>query len=342
MGCGGGGGGRGGVVVCFFFFKQKTAYEIKECDWSSDVCSSDLTIQAFPYNDPAFKTGHPSASRNGKTLYFASDRPGGYGKSDIYVSRLVNGQWSEPENLGKNINSPNSEIYPFILSGERLYFSSDRPGSLGGLDIYYSKRMDGEWMPPIHLDTPFNSTADDYSFTSDPSLSSGYFSSNRERSDNIYSFSSQIPSMVGCSEQVENNYCYLFFEKGEMNLDTLPYIYEWNLGDSTYLHGLKVQHCFENPGNYLVALDVLDTLVGVVKKNVATYQVVVEPEIQVYISSPDTVYTGEPVQFDVSDSYLPGTQVAEYFWNFDDGNISKIATPENIFQNPGKIGRAHV
>ncbi len=133
----------------------------------------------------------PSVSADGKTLYFVSDRPGGFGGSDIYVSyRDENSQWGRPVNLGSRINTPGHEKTPFIHTDSRtLYFSSaDRvdesdslhPGQrgLGGYDIFFSRNQNGVWIKPVNLGYPINSEADDLSFFVSTNGNTGYFSSN--------------------------------------------------------------------------------------------------------------------------------------------------------------------
>jgi hypothetical protein len=77
--------------------------------------------------------------------------PGGEGGSDLYYCEWVNGQWNTPVNLGPKVNSPGSENFPFIHPSGRLYFSSDRPGGRGKMDVYYSVLKLGAWEDPIEL-----------------------------------------------------------------------------------------------------------------------------------------------------------------------------------------------
>jgi hypothetical protein len=127
--------------------------------------------------------GYPSISNDGKSLYFVSDRPGGMGGKDIYVCRtLPDGTWSEPYNLGKNINTKYDEITPHIdKTDETLYFSSKGHPGNGGFDIFYSKVANkARWGVPVNMVEPVNSKSDDIAYitTSDPTAS--YFSSSRK------------------------------------------------------------------------------------------------------------------------------------------------------------------
>lgn len=102
------------------------------------------------------------------TLIFASDRPGGYGGYDLYISyRLPNGSWTNPKNLGPSINTQYDENYPYITAdGKTLYFSSNNPNSMGGYDIFISKKInDTLWSQPENIGYPINDTYDNYIIT---------------------------------------------------------------------------------------------------------------------------------------------------------------------------------
>jgi hypothetical protein len=97
------------------------------------------STEELPFNNSTFHTAHPAISATGDTLVFASDMPGGKGKSDLWMSVRRNGTWSQPVNLGDMINTPGNEMYPAFGPGGLLMFASDgHAGSLGGLDIYYT------------------------------------------------------------------------------------------------------------------------------------------------------------------------------------------------------------
>jgi outer membrane protein OmpA-like peptidoglycan-associated protein len=144
---------------------------------------------SFRYNSDEYSVGHPSIDKEGKVLYFASDMPGGYGKSDIYFSVLSNGQWSKPFNLGPKINTEGNEFFPFISYDGVLYFASDGHGGLGGLDIYFSVPERGIFNSIENMGYPVNSPKDDFGLALDSTGVKGYFSSNRARGkgdDDLY------------------------------------------------------------------------------------------------------------------------------------------------------------
>ncbi len=112
--------------------------------------------------DPARITTDPEVSADGNTLFFSSDRPGGQGRSDLWVSAKVDGTWSEPVNLGLTINTEHGETGPSISAdGLTLYFSSDRPGGVGSSDIWVSHYADGQWTTPKNLGPDVNSPGSD-------------------------------------------------------------------------------------------------------------------------------------------------------------------------------------
>ena len=131
-------------------------------------------------NTPAFE-GMPSLSPDISDLYFVSDRPGGYGGLDIWVSHFQFGLWQLPVNLGPQINTSGNETAPFISSDNRtLYFSSDGHMGLGGSDLFFSKRIsDTLWKIPVNLGTPINSANDDNSIFVSPDGILAYFASDR-------------------------------------------------------------------------------------------------------------------------------------------------------------------
>jgi len=139
-----------------------------------------------------FSNAQPSLSKDGKTLYFASDRLGGQGGTDIYVSTVnANGVWSDPQNLGDAVNTPYDEKFPFIADDGTLYFASNAPNGLGGLDIYKTNFVNGQWTKPQNLGAPVNSSYDDFSLIYDNEKKSGFFASNRpggKGEDDIYKF----------------------------------------------------------------------------------------------------------------------------------------------------------
>ncbi|RDB02833.1 OmpA family protein [Runella aurantiaca] len=172
--------------------------------YSAQWGNGDWTnVQELPFNNNDYSTAHPSLSKDGSLLYFVSDMPKGMGGKDIYVSRYDNGQWSTPINLGKELNTKQDEVFPFVDARGNLYFSTaGRKGGYGGLDLYYAVlSKDGtKVIEVIHLDAPINSKADDFGLITDAARTTGYFSSNRrEGDDDIYRFTRES-SLYECRE----------------------------------------------------------------------------------------------------------------------------------------------
>lgn len=150
----------------------------------------------FAYNSSEYSIGHASLSPDGKTMYFISDMPGGYGSTDIYKSTRDGDVWSKPINLGPNVNTERREMFPFIdYEGKALFYASDGHYGLGGLDIFRSKlKKEGEsyyYGKPLNLGFPVNTNYDDFALVIDKEYKTGYFSSNRTEGhgdDDIYSF----------------------------------------------------------------------------------------------------------------------------------------------------------
>ncbi len=149
-------------------------------------------IEELPFNDDLFSSGHPALSPDNKTLFFVSDREGGFGQTDIYsVSINEDGSYGKPQNLGASVNTEGREMFPFISSDKTIYFSSDGFLNLGLLDIFKSEVLNGKEMEPENLGAPYNSGYDDFAFFIDPETGKGYFSSNRpggSGNDDIYRF----------------------------------------------------------------------------------------------------------------------------------------------------------
>ncbi|MEC3963956.1 OmpA family protein [Flagellimonas halotolerans] len=147
--------------------------------------------EELPFNGEDYSTGHPTISPDGTKMYFVSDRPGGFGETDIYVVDIIeNGGFSKPKNLGRTINTKDKEMFPYVADNA-LYFSSNRPMGFGGLDVYRSDGANGGFGIGVNLGKPINSNKDDFSYIVDATGERGYFASNRKGGkgdDDIYSF----------------------------------------------------------------------------------------------------------------------------------------------------------
>ena len=165
---------------------------------ASDFDSSSNTFTAykpFKYNSKEHSVSHPTVSPDGEVLMFCSNMEGGEGGSDIYIcKRGEDGEWTEPVNAGKMINTEGEEVYPYLADNNTLFFSSDGHEGLGGLDIFMAKYNPGSntFSKPVNVGTPINSSYDDISLAVYADLRSCYFSSNRpsyKGGDNIFFYS---------------------------------------------------------------------------------------------------------------------------------------------------------
>ena len=144
------------------------------------------SISSLPFNDKSFSNSNPSLSKDGKTLYFSSNRPGSIGGTDIWkVMVNADGTFGEPQNLGAKVNTEGNETFPFIAENNKtLYFaSSGRPG-FGGLDVFEIDLSNNS--EAINLGTPVNTEKDDFAFTFNEAKKIGFLSTNRNGNDDIF------------------------------------------------------------------------------------------------------------------------------------------------------------
>lgn len=154
----------------------------------------------LPFNSDTYSTGHPALSPDGKQMYFVSDMPGSVGETDIFVVDInEDGSFSDPRNLGPEINTERKEMFPFI-NESKLYFSSNGHVGLGGLDIFEVAFNDTDGFLEVrNLGRPYNSNQDDFSFIVNEETQKGYFASNRrggKGDDDIYSFRKPVLEAV--------------------------------------------------------------------------------------------------------------------------------------------------
>lgn len=147
--------------------------------------------------------------------------PGGYGGNDIWMSKKSGSGWTEPQNLGKPINSEKDELFPHIRDNGKLYFASDRDGGIGGLDIYMAKRTESGVWEVENMKYPINSTADDFAIHFQPNKEKGMFSSSRNKgNDDIYRFD-YVPLQFTFLGQVVDSESKTPVERASINLVSL-------------------------------------------------------------------------------------------------------------------------
>ncbi|MBK8670205.1 MAG: tetratricopeptide repeat protein [Saprospiraceae bacterium] len=167
----------------FIHLNKMSSLHIASINEKGEIVSS----KPFLYNEVGSSINSAQMAFDGTAIYFSSDRPGGFGGYDIYVSYFNNNVWSLPENLGNNINTEGNEITPF-LNGNTLYFASDFHIGLGGYDIVKSEVINGVWLSPTNAGAGINTPSDDY-FPVLNSLGELFLTSNRlggKGSNDIY------------------------------------------------------------------------------------------------------------------------------------------------------------
>lgn len=163
----------------FFIYKNNHV-------WLSELDEQKNFSAPHPLNDlnEILNSGsyEPSISINNNedVIYFASERPGGFGGLDLYRTKKKNGVWQAAENLGPTINTEQDEDSPYIdPNNTTLYFSSKGHSSMGGYDIFKTILVDSVWTYPLNLGSPINSNSDDIFFIMPDKYNRGYFSSDR-------------------------------------------------------------------------------------------------------------------------------------------------------------------
>lgn len=288
----------------------------------------------FQYNNIKVSFAQPCLSADGNHLYFVSNAPEGFGGTDIYVCDKSATGWSEPRNLGKEINTAGNEMFPFIHSNGKLYFSSTGHNSKGGLDIFYSKQTIDGWLEPKAMSEPVNSDLDDFAYSSDQKDQKGFFSSNRMGTDDIFEFNYPWPEFEKCDSLKQNNHCFVFFQEDKPN-DSIPVNYEWVLGDGSKEQGLEVEHCYKKAGVYHVELNVIDQESKKVFYNEASYDVEVVDAIQPFITAPDTIMINSAIAFNAIESNLPDFGAHSYYWDFGDGLRDTGTVMKHVYASAG-------
>ncbi|MDO9261842.1 MAG: OmpA family protein [Flavobacteriaceae bacterium] len=275
-------------------------------DWSS--------IESLPFNNKDYSCGHPSLSSDGKRLYFSSDMPGGYGKTDLYYVEIKSdGNYGLPVNLGKIINSAGHDKFPFIGDDNTLYFSSDGRKGLGKLDVYAISLNNGNKLEPYHIEAPINSSADDFAFVIDFTNNKGYFSSNREGGkgdDDIYFFeANQI--LADCNQKVHGK---VFEYNKKTNLaGTEIVLYDENgdklksvtvnqdAGFSFELECRKNYQLVANKKGYTETIKKITTT----DENLKTYDLTIELPKEEFVSVNNKLMIKiNPIYFDLNSSFI--------------------------------------
>jgi outer membrane protein OmpA-like peptidoglycan-associated protein len=157
-------------------------------------------IEELPFCSNDYSVAHPALSNDGHLLVFSSNMPGGLGEMDLYVAeRNDDGSWTQPANLGADINSKGNEVFPYFHPDGYLFFSSDGKGGKGGLDLFVTNYTANTFKGVQHLPAPFNSGRDDLGLIVSSDGMSGYFGTDRKPTqgkDDLYHWTA--PSSIFC------------------------------------------------------------------------------------------------------------------------------------------------
>ena len=271
------------------------------------------TLIPFEYNSDLYSCAHPVLNNSQTRLYFSSDMPGGHGGMDLYYCDLMNGKWSEPVNLGNNINTQGNEVFPYIKTDSIVYFASDYHPGYGGLDIFYSKLAEAGFGVPVNMHQPVNSSYDDFGIFLLPNsdFDAGFLSSSRKGglgSDDLYYFRNKPLVLSG-------------FVKDKKSFKPIPECLVFLL-DSIKSEVLVLKT--DSSGQYFASIDRGNTYNVLAVKQLFT----------------DDCLIFKPFQFAVADTLYPRDLLLDYleidrvvvlnniYYNFDKWDIRKDAESE--------------
>ena len=181
----------------FYFTRSDSKYDKKKKVHlniyfikKAEINQSKIALP-LPFNGQDYSTLHPAISPNGKRLFFASDRPGGFGGMDLYYVNIENGRFSTPVNMGPDINTEGDEVFPYAYSEKQLFFSSNGREGIGKLDVFLAEHVIEKRWETFILGKGISTEEDDFSFGIREDLEIGYFASNRkggQGADDLYTF----------------------------------------------------------------------------------------------------------------------------------------------------------
>ena len=176
---------------------SNTKYSVIHLFKASKTGDAFSKAEPLTINSKNYSIKNPSVSPDGKTIYFASNMPGGFGQFDIYKASIeADGQLGTAVNMGQKVNTEGQEMFPYISTKNTLYFSSTGHLGLGGMDVFYTKEIDGKMAPIRNVGIPINSNGDDFAFSMNEDTGEGFVSSNREGGkgdDDIYAIKKLQP-----------------------------------------------------------------------------------------------------------------------------------------------------
>ena len=283
-----------------------------ETDWN--------VIGALPFCSDKYNVAHPALSPDERTLYFASDMPGGFGTSDLYKVHInEDGTFALPINLGSSINTIARETFPFMSKNNELYFASDGHYGLGGLDVFVSNFDESQsYSKPKNIGEPVNSQMDDLGFIINFENKTGYFTSNRVGGfgmDDIYAFREMAP--LPCETLVTGN----------IDAENYNSIVEIVLIDENLN---VVEKCIlDEKGNYSFVIDCTKKYsIQISTKDFIPQEFSVEPTHFTFIKIPQIKMTKQPLVFQIGDDIVKKLSIAPIYFDTGKYNIRPDATLE--------------
>ncbi len=286
---------------------------------------------------------HGSFSTSNDTLYFSSNGKGGYGGLDIYMSiKQKDGKWGKAINLGPQINTPEDEDSPSISADNTsLYFSSKGHNSMGGYDVYKSEFNYDQWLAPMNLGMPINSSGDDIYFKYDRNKKQAYFSSSRQRGFGDYDIYRLIdygtPRFDDCQSMMNSlsTFPITFDAKKALDVKGPTKEYHWEFSDGEHAVGEVVTHEFKEPGKQSYKLYVLDPIVHTLLEEKDSSFTILNLD-KVHFTSADTVLIDSLMNFTGVPTKIDNATILKYHWSFGDstqGSDSSVTSHQ--FKGPG-------
>ncbi len=231
------------------------------CEGRKTIGNCDLFISRFvdDWSEPEnmgrevnspFWDSQPSLSADGKTLYFSSNRSGGFGKRDLWVTQFEEGSWTKPENLGPSINTPYDDTTPFIhFNSETLFFSSQGHTGMGGFDIYKTEEDAGSWSSPSNLGYPINDHENQIGLFISSDGTEGFYTRDENGRSIIYQMSLKSDSLV----RRKTSYLTGTVRNSETNQPVLAQLFLYDLETQKRIYQTESNAV---DGTYFVALNV--------------------------------------------------------------------------------------
>lgn len=288
-------------------------------------------LKEFWFNDSAYSVINPTVSPNKSALIFSSNKPGGIGGFDLYISLIQDSIFSKPFNLGPIINTPKDEISPSFLGNNTFFYASNLESNY---DIFCGYLFDNEVIGKEKFDSTINSKYNEVSFISDSLFQFGYFSSDRPKTTqkelpdtdyNIYLFTKNegnySKEFLGALNDIKKN-DLAELKCVEINIESdggntgIPMEYFWDMGDGNVLKGLSVRHCYSKTGNYRAVLKAKDLSTGVEFDNEHSLDFKIRDTLHLPLFVPDTINKGEVLEtgFKTHDFEFEAENI---FWRVD-------------------------